>query len=192
MIRYLARQLPIGVLVTTGAVGVAWAISTHLDTTFERTVLAALTTLGVSLAVADRSHALTAASPTTALARRTPRVLLALGVTFGGWLLAVAAAAVVGAEGHHPDRWDLVQWVVVAGSQIAAGALVATLRPADPGLPVGAFVAAVWCACTAGRAHAALYEVADHVATWLALGLAFTAATWSWSRDPARRRRLPR
>ncbi len=47
--RYTLRQLPGGVLAASTVVGVAWAIATRLDTTFERTVLAAVTTIGLSL-----------------------------------------------------------------------------------------------------------------------------------------------
>ena len=185
--RYTVRQLPGGVLAASAMVGVGWAIATRLDTTFERTVLAAVTTFGLSLVCADRAHGMTAASPTSLRRRRSFPVVLAASAMFASWAAAGATAALIHPAGSHLGRWDLLQLVVVAASQIAVGALTAIRRPNDPPIAPGAFVAAVWCAFTAGKIHQTLYEVADHPVTWIALGLVFTATVAASWLDPASR-----
>ncbi len=185
--RYTLRQLPGGVLAASTVVGVAWAIATRLDTTFERTVLAAVTTIGLSLVSADRAHAMTAASPTPLRRRRSFPALIAVVAMFAAWVAAGAATALIHPAGPHLGRWDPLQWVVMAASQIAVGALAAIRRPDDPPIAPGAFVSAVWCALTAGKIHQTLYEVAEHPVTWITLGLLFAATgTAAWM-DPARR-----
>ena len=108
------------------------------------------------------------------------------------WAAAGATAALIHPAGSHLGRWDLLQLVVVAASQIAVGALTAIRRPNDPPIAPGAFVAAVWCAFTAGKIHQTLYEVADHPETWIALGLLFVATVAASWLDPASRLQLPR
>lgn len=187
LIRYTGRQLPTGVLAATGAIGMAWAVATRLDTRFERTALASLTTVGLSLVCADRAHAMTAASPTPLRRRRVRPAILAVSAMLVFWAAAGATAAVVYPDRPHLGRWDLLQWVVVAASQLAVGGLTAIRRPDDPPIAPGAFVAAVWCAFTAGRIHETLYEVAEHPVTWIALGVLFTATAAAAWLDPARR-----
>lgn len=188
---YSLRQLPTGVLATTATIGIVWAVATHLETTFERTVLAAITTIGLNLTSADAAHTMTSAGPTTLRRRRVARAGLALTGMFGAWLIAGAGAALSHPSGPHLGRWDALQWVVVASSQISVGALAAVHHPADPPISPGVFMAAVWCGFTAGQAHELLYEIDEHTTTWIALGAAFAGATVVSWHDPAHRPRSP-
>jgi hypothetical protein len=161
-----------------------------LDAPIEATVLALITSIPLSVVLVDEAAALTAPAVVPLAWRRVVPAVLGASLATATWLLARAMAALLD-DAPWPGRWGALEWVTVAATQLAAGAVAARRRPASSSFGPGLLVGLLWTIVLAApRLHQQLFDQADHAWRWLALLGAAAVVVGATSQDPARR--LPR
>jgi hypothetical protein len=185
------RLQPRTLLVTTLVLGAAWAVGSRLDTAFERSLLAVATTIALSTVLDDVAAAMTAASPTPLVVRRSVRAVVAVAVLAVPW--AVIGLAVGPLRGPFADTapwWaDALVWAAMAASQLALAAVRGGGRSGPGSTGPGVILALAWIALTgAPRIHERLEPVSDHVVPWVVVLAAGVAVFLAASSDPCRQR----
>ena len=188
--RYAARLQPMGVLVGTASLATAWAFGSRVNVTSQRTLLIALSTVGLSMVLADPARTVTAASVTPLWRQRLRPIVLGLGLAGTPWLIARSGAAALYEKTSFPVGWEFLQWTVIASSQLALGSMMSR-RSGEASIGPGLIAALMWWVLTsAPRAHERLLEVGDHGWAWAALLAAFCSLLAATSIDPARPRSI--
>ncbi len=184
--RYTARTLQVGVFVGIATLATAWAFGSRVNVTSERTMLIALSTIGLSMVFADPAGAVTSPSPTPLVARRLLAAAMGVTLAFAPWVVVRTIVALF-PETAMPTGWEFLEWATIATSQLALGA--ATARTGrDASIGPGLFLAMLWWVLTAApRAHEWLYEVGQHGWIWFAMIGAFVFLASAQSTDPASR-----
>ena len=187
------RLQPWTLLVTTVLLGAAWAVGSRLDTAFERSLLAVVTTVALSTVLDDVAAAMTAASPTPLVARRLVRATVAVAALAAPWAVIGLAAATFLAPFADTAPWwaDVLVWAAMAASQLTLGAVRGGGNGGRASTGPGVLLALAWITLTgAPRIHERLNPVSDHAVTWCAI-LAFAVVTFLvTSTDPANRGRV--
>jgi hypothetical protein len=185
---YVLRLSPTATLAAVAAICCVWAVAGELDTAIERTTLAILSTVGLSIILVDAAAELTAPSVVALGWRRLAAGSIGVAATFVTWWSARALAAAAGTRVPMVGRWDLLEWSTIAASQLAVAAVVARNRPArltfGPGLLIGL---AWYVVVSAPGFHTSLFDPVDHAGRWVALLAAFLTVTAATSIDPAHR-----
>jgi hypothetical protein len=167
------------------AVGAAWAFGTQLDRPFERTVLVVVSTIGLSCAFVDPAAVVTATSPTSLRRRLLVPGTLAVATALAGWVVLRSAAA-ASSRVDLPDGNELLEWLVVASTQVAVGLALAR-RSLSVSIGPGAAVATIWATLAAFPGLDVLYPVGDHVVGWVTALLGSLLAAVISTVDPARK-----
>ena len=189
---YGRRLFPIATFLSLAIVCFAWAVASRLDAPIEGTVLCILGSIALSIVFVDQAAAATASSVVPLWRRRVIPALLGLGVGMATWVVARYVAAAIG-PAPVPDGWEALQWMTIASSQLAVGAVATRRRPGSMSFGPGVLVGLAWyLAVAAPRIHPQLFDPRDHLWRWLALLAAFAAVASAASLDPAQRFRADR
>ncbi len=185
---YTWRLFPTSTVLVLGAVGCAWAVASKLDAPIEGTTLAVLASLALSVVFVDAAAPLTAASVRPLYMRRAMPALLGLGQATVGWLAARSLAATL-VDAPWPGRWALLEWLTIALSQLAIGAVISRRRAEAVSFGPGLVVALLWyVGVAAPRLHQQLFDPADHPWRWTGLIIAAVVVALTASLDPSSRR----
>lgn len=185
---YAARLSPAATLLILAALCWTWAIAGTLDTAIERTTLAILSTLGLSIVLVDAAAEVTASSVVALGWRRLVAGSIGVAASLAAWWVARLLAAVAEPGVPAIGRWDLLEWSVIAASQLSVAAAVTRSRPGRMTFGPGMLLGLIWySSVSAPRLHTALFDPVDHAWRWAALLVAFVAITAATSIDPAQR-----
>ncbi len=166
---------------------VAWSVGSRLDAAQERSMLIAMVTVCLSLVLADPAVDTTSPSPTPLWRRRSAAGSIGLVAVAATWAVTRLAAAAMFGRTTSIGRWELLEFAVVASSQVAIGAVTTRGRSA-PSIGPGLLVAAGWFATVLlPRVNGWFYEVDAHRWLWVAMLVACSVAAALASIDPARR-----
>lgn len=170
--RYASRLAPWTLIATCVLLGAAWSIRTHLDAANERSVLAVISTLALCAVFDDEAAVLTAATPTPLWCRALPRAAVPIVVLGLAWAVEVAAAAArrTGPMDTAPWWAMTLEWITVAMSQLAVGAVIAR-RPGTTGsIAPGLLVSLLWLTAEgAPTLHRHVHPVHAHPVPWFVL-----------------------
>lgn len=187
--RDAARLVPWTLLVTSMALGAAWAVRSQLDVAVERSLLAVICTLGLCVALDDEAAELSSATPTVRWARRLPRAAVPVVVLLSGWtalVVGVAATRTSPAESSPWWAWAL-EWATLAASQLAVAAVAAGRSATGGSIAPGLLLGLVWLAAAGAPAlHRHLQPVEQHTHVWSVLMIAAAAVFVGASVEPLR------
>lgn len=191
----LIRSTGIVPTLVGGLVGLA-AIITQVSrgrSLTETYALALVTsTAGLGFALDDPASEIVAASPTSLARRRAIRVLIAVTITIGVWVL-VAAVVATSRRNRFPTYDIVIEIAALAAIGLATGAAVQR-RTDSPGGPTAALVVLVGPAFMSGvafrdvRVFPSLVPGQDLRERWVWLTVVALIMLISASRDPALRR----
>lgn len=184
---YGRRLFPVATFLAAGLVSCAWAIVSRLDAPIEATVLAVLASITLSIVFLEPAASITASSVVPLAWRRCVPALLGLGAATASWLIARSLATAIG-PAPWLGRWAVLEWLTIACSQLAIGALASRRRAESTSFGPGLVVALFWYITAASpRLHPQLFDPVDHPWRWIALLAGSAAVITAASLDPARR-----
>lgn len=183
--RYVTRLAPWPLIATCIAIGVLWAVRTHLDDALELSVLAVSTTLALSTVFDDDADEFTAATPTPRWVRSFESASGSLIVLALAWSATVAVVVTLG-RGSPPEPWWAMAlgWMTIAATQLALSATMTRRQPTSGSMLPGLVLALLWMSTVAVptfQRH--LHPVHEHVPLWVGLLAAAVAITAVASRD---------
>ena len=185
---YVWRLFPATTFLAVGAIGCAWAVASKLDAAIEATSLSIMVSIALSVVLVDTAEPLAAPSVMPLYRRRVVPALLGLALATGAWLTARSLAAVF-VDAPWSGRWNLLEWLTIAMSQLAIGAITNRRRAEAVTFGPGLVVALSWyVGVAAPRLHQQLFDPIDHPWRWGALALTFAAVALTASLDPTNRR----